>query len=223
MRKSTRGFTLVELLVVIGVIAVLLAMLMPALQKVQAAAAKTHCAANLRQLGQAFHLYADENKGILPIYASANTGNIDGYFPAKPLNSTSPGWVSSLERLLSRHDNLLAWRVAQCPVRGRDYFATDWLSNLPAARSQGVTTYVVNNQVVGHQSTFWPIPHCRTPVQLTGSHKYMMTYWGSQSWCTEDYSKMLLEDNSYLLVSYVAPHSKTSNRLYNDGHVGDRP
>lgn len=68
MRHSTRGFSLVELLIVIGVIAVLVALLLPALNKARDAARRVKCLSNLRQLSQMVVLYAVEHQRILPRY-----------------------------------------------------------------------------------------------------------------------------------------------------------
>ncbi len=66
MRKRQRAFTLIELLVVIAIIALLMAILMPALQRVRKQAKKVICLSNLKQWGTIFAMYTDDNDGLFP-------------------------------------------------------------------------------------------------------------------------------------------------------------
>ncbi len=68
-RRSAEAFTLVELLVVIGIIALLISILLPALNRARATAQKVACLSNMRQIGLGIMLYANEHKGSLPYAA----------------------------------------------------------------------------------------------------------------------------------------------------------
>lgn len=65
-KRAHQGFTLVELLVVISIIALLISILLPSLSKARMAAQQIACASNLRQLGYAFTMYAGDNKEMYP-------------------------------------------------------------------------------------------------------------------------------------------------------------
>ncbi len=85
-REHRRGFTLVELLVVIGIIAVLISLLLPALGKAREAAKRTECLSNLRSIGQQLQLYAVANKDQVPLGSSMPSGNQSTNAAAKTEN-----------------------------------------------------------------------------------------------------------------------------------------
>jgi prepilin-type N-terminal cleavage/methylation domain-containing protein len=106
MMQPRKGFTLMELLVVIAIIAVLIALLVPAVQKVRAAANRIQCSNNLKQLGLALHNFHDTRKKFPPGYAT-------GPFPPDITKHVTHGWAPYILPLIEQKPlfDLYRWDV----------------------------------------------------------------------------------------------------------------
>jgi prepilin-type N-terminal cleavage/methylation domain-containing protein/prepilin-type processing-associated H-X9-DG protein len=131
-----RAFTLVELLVVIGIIALLVGILLPALNRARVTALETQCASNIRQLVTSLNMYAAENKGKYPP---------GGYFRDVKDNTVRQNWWYDVDRIgrylpntkiLGSEDNL-GLRRAVTPVMG----CPSWPDNVQ--RSYAINAFAV--------------------------------------------------------------------------------
>src|SRR4029450_7147846 len=95
-RPRAGGFTLVELLVVLGIITVLVGVLMPVLSKVRQQAAATKCANNLRQLAAGGTMYADGNKGVVAAGRLPKYDGPDSHYGMADGEQYRPRWYELL-------------------------------------------------------------------------------------------------------------------------------
>lgn len=152
--KSIRAFTLVELLVVIGIIALLISVLLPALSRARKSAGAIKCAASIREIGNALKMYSIDSKGWYPPPQLVPTGvqyNIDGV--DYPSSGANPYWFNFLAKYVTKNKIGSASTTAIEAADGRKsifWACPEW---------EGYTTTAIggkNRVQVGYGMNLWP-------------------------------------------------------------------
>jgi prepilin-type N-terminal cleavage/methylation domain-containing protein/prepilin-type processing-associated H-X9-DG protein len=217
------AFTLVELLVVIGIIALLVSILLPALTAARRQATAVKCAAHLREIGNAFYMYAHENRGYFPPAqlqpANPPVYNVDGTnFPQQGVGAY---WFHFLQKYVTSAKLGFASSTVADRAAGRKtvlWGCPSWEGYQTSAYTGGV-----NVNQPGYGMSIWPTysPSHPTPpaTEPPASERAFITGWGGTAeagkffkqniWGRDGSSRALVADSLFWMIqSQFVPDTK---------------
>jgi prepilin-type N-terminal cleavage/methylation domain-containing protein/prepilin-type processing-associated H-X9-DG protein len=213
------GFTLIELLTVIAIIGILAAILIPVVGAVRDSARGAQCVSNLRQIGQAIHLYAEANEGLAPPAFNekaheAATGSTTG-------TSTAATFHASLWPFMFENQAVTATLIQNGAPEPNVFQCPSLYAGYPAAAQAPASLFVSNNQEsfasarysYGINSLAAPGRNTRRSVNLDNLSS------ASQTVAVVETYYWYANVSFYFDRFGVVPHNESANFLFYDGHV----